>query len=84
MSRIAPAGVSRSMIMPGGMMVPPTSRADSDKFTQLAGAAMPIASASNETRASDANFPILKSVGARRCRNSQPAIRHCYLGRMSL
>ena len=54
MSRIASAEVSRSMIMPGGMIAPPTSRANSVMLIQFAGAIIPIASARNETAPSAA------------------------------
>jgi hypothetical protein len=55
MSIIASAGVSRSMIIPGGMIAPATSRAERRRFTQLARAIIPSARASNETLATAAN-----------------------------
>ena len=39
------------MIMPGGMIMPPTSSADSLILIQFAGASIPMASASNENPA---------------------------------
>jgi hypothetical protein len=55
MSIIASAGVSRSMIMPGGIIAPPTSRAERRRFSQFAGATIPSASASTETPATAAS-----------------------------
>ena len=51
MSSIAAAGVSRSMIIPGGMIAPPTSCAERRRFTQFAGAIIPRMSANAETPA---------------------------------
>jgi len=47
---MASAFVVRSMIPPGGMMSPPTSRAERVIFTQFAGAIIPVAKANIETK----------------------------------
>ena len=62
MSRIAAPGVSRSMIIPGGMIAPPTSCALNRRLTKLAGAIMPISSAIVDVPATAAICAVVTSL----------------------